>query len=74
MYWLYISSPENFAGDMYLCILNTFFVPDFKNTVRDDESIWFMQDGAPVHTARATPEYLKDLLWNQIVGRHFEIE
>ncbi|GFV00431.1 uncharacterized protein TNCV_3644091 [Trichonephila clavipes] len=41
-----------FNGDRYRAMITNFFIPELNN--HDVQELWFQQDGATCHTARAT--------------------
>ncbi|GFV36643.1 uncharacterized protein TNCV_1033191 [Trichonephila clavipes] len=45
-------------GDRYSAIIANIFIPELNN--QDVQELWFQQDGATCHTARATIDLLKD--------------
>ncbi|GFT36126.1 hypothetical protein TNCV_3778411 [Trichonephila clavipes] len=45
-------------GDRYRAIITNFFIPELNN--HDVQELWFQQDGATCHIARATIDLLKD--------------
>ncbi|GFU41338.1 hypothetical protein TNCV_3011581 [Trichonephila clavipes] len=45
-------------GDRYRARITNFFIPELNN--HDVQELWFQQDGATCHTARATIDLLKD--------------
>ncbi|GFV74139.1 uncharacterized protein TNCV_4510451 [Trichonephila clavipes] len=45
-------------GDRYRAMTTNFFIPELNN--HDVQELWFQQDGATCHTARATIDLLKD--------------
>ncbi|GFX42610.1 uncharacterized protein TNCV_261451 [Trichonephila clavipes] len=49
-------------------MITNFFIPELNN--HDVQELWFQQDGAPYHTARATIDLLKDtfdyFLWGYV--------
>ncbi|GFU88792.1 hypothetical protein TNCV_4444691 [Trichonephila clavipes] len=45
-------------GDRYRAMITNFFIPELNNY--DVQELWFQQDGATCHTARATIDLLKD--------------
>ncbi|GFX65333.1 hypothetical protein TNCV_3168801 [Trichonephila clavipes] len=45
-------------GDRYRAMITNFFIPELNN--HDFQGLWFQQDGATCHTARATIDLLKD--------------
>ncbi|GFS49726.1 DUF4817 domain-containing protein [Trichonephila clavipes] len=47
-------------GDRYRAMITNFFIPELNN--HDVQELWFQQDGATCHTARATIDLLKDSL------------
>ncbi|GFW96813.1 uncharacterized protein TNCV_2159491 [Trichonephila clavipes] len=47
--------------------LTNFFIPELNN--HDVQELWFQQDGATCHTARATIELLKDTLGDRLISR-----
>ncbi|GFV77668.1 transposable element Tc3 transposase [Trichonephila clavipes] len=47
-----------FNGDRYRAMITNFFIPELNN--HDVQELWFQQDGATCHTARATINLLKD--------------
>ncbi|GFW78091.1 uncharacterized protein TNCV_135611 [Trichonephila clavipes] len=47
-------------GDRYRAMINNFFIPELNN--HDVQELWFQQDGATCHTARATIDLLKTRL------------
>ncbi|GFX03957.1 uncharacterized protein TNCV_4678622 [Trichonephila clavipes] len=47
-----------FNGDRYRAMITNFFIPELNN--HDVQELWFQQDGAACHTARATIDLLKD--------------
>ncbi|GFV60657.1 putative transposable element [Trichonephila clavipes] len=48
-------------------LLLTFFIPELNN--HDVQELWFQQDGATCHTARATIDLLKDTLGDRLISR-----
>ncbi|GFX03509.1 putative transposable element [Trichonephila clavipes] len=47
-------------GDRYRAMITNFFIPELNN--HDVQELWFQQDGATCHTARATIDLLKTRL------------
>ncbi|GFT19254.1 DUF4817 domain-containing protein [Trichonephila clavipes] len=45
-------------GDQYRAMITIFFIPELNN--HDFQELWFQQEGATCHTARATIDLLKD--------------
>ncbi|GFV45534.1 transposable element Tc3 transposase [Trichonephila clavipes] len=54
-------------GDRYRAIITNFFIPELNN--HDVQQLWFQQDGATCHTARATIDLLKDTLGDRLISR-----
>ncbi|GFU48006.1 DUF4817 domain-containing protein [Trichonephila clavipes] len=54
-------------GDRYRVMITKFFIPDLNN--HDVQELWFQQDGATCHTARATIDLLKDTFGDRLISR-----
>ncbi|GFW50564.1 uncharacterized protein TNCV_2888671 [Trichonephila clavipes] len=54
-------------GDRYRAMITNFFIPELNN--HDVQDLWFQQDGATCHTARATIDLLKDTLGDRLISR-----
>ncbi|GFW32363.1 uncharacterized protein TNCV_675221 [Trichonephila clavipes] len=48
-------------------MITNFFIPELNN--HDVQELWFQQDGATCHTARATIDLLKDMLGDCLISR-----
>ncbi|GFW64344.1 putative DD41D transposase [Trichonephila clavipes] len=48
-------------------MITNFFFPELNNY--DVQELWFQQDGATCHTARATINLLKDTFGNRLISR-----
>ncbi|GFU11626.1 transposable element Tc3 transposase [Trichonephila clavipes] len=48
-------------------MITNFFNPELNN--HDVQELWFQQDGAPCHTARATIDLLKDTFGDRLISR-----
>ena len=48
-------------------MINDFFVPELNRL--DPGELWFQQDGATCHTARATIDLLKETFGERIISR-----
>ncbi|GFW78022.1 uncharacterized protein TNCV_134921 [Trichonephila clavipes] len=48
-------------------MITNFFIPELNNN--DVQELWFQQDGATCHTARATIDLLKDTLGDRLISR-----
>ncbi|GFW79886.1 uncharacterized protein TNCV_3898871 [Trichonephila clavipes] len=56
-----------FNGDRYRAMITNFFIPELNN--HDVQELWFQQDCATCHTARATIDLLKDTLGDHQISR-----
>ncbi|GFS86509.1 uncharacterized protein TNCV_513671 [Trichonephila clavipes] len=54
-------------GDWYRAMITNFFIPELNN--HDVLELWFQQDGATYHTARATIDLLKDMFGDRLISR-----
>ncbi|GFU20416.1 putative transposable element [Trichonephila clavipes] len=54
-------------GDRYRAMNTNFFIPELNN--HDVQKLWFQQDGATCHTARATIDLLKDTFGGRLISR-----
>ncbi|GFW21736.1 uncharacterized protein TNCV_2529351 [Trichonephila clavipes] len=54
-------------GDRYRAMITIFFIPVLNN--HDVQELWFQQDGATYHTARATIDLLKDTFGDRLISR-----
>ncbi|GFV01375.1 putative transposable element, partial [Trichonephila clavipes] len=54
-------------GDRYRAMITNFFIPELNN--HDVQELWFQQDGATCHTARATIDLLKDTFRDRLISR-----
>ncbi|GFV26010.1 uncharacterized protein TNCV_2693761 [Trichonephila clavipes] len=54
-------------GDRYRAMITNFFIPELNN--HDVQELWFQQDGATWHTARATIDLLKDTFGDRLISR-----
>ncbi|GFX06839.1 uncharacterized protein TNCV_1201541 [Trichonephila clavipes] len=48
-------------------MITNFFIPELNN--HDIQELWFRQDGATCHTARATIDFLKDTFGDRLISR-----
>ncbi|GFU53371.1 putative transposase [Trichonephila clavipes] len=53
--------------DRYRAMITNFFIPEWNN--HDVQELWFQQDGATCHTARATIDLLKDTFGERLISR-----
>ncbi|GFX22301.1 DUF4817 domain-containing protein [Trichonephila clavipes] len=53
--------------DRYRAMITNFFIPELNN--HDVQELWFQQDGAICHTARATIDLLKDTFDDRLISR-----
>ncbi|GFU64251.1 DUF4817 domain-containing protein [Trichonephila clavipes] len=54
-------------GDRYRAMITNFFIPELNN--HDIQGLWFQQNGATCHTARATIDLLKDTFGDRLISR-----
>ncbi|GFV57461.1 uncharacterized protein TNCV_1609061 [Trichonephila clavipes] len=54
-------------GDQYRAMITNCFIPELNN--HDVQDLWFQQDGATCHTARATIDLLKDTFGDCLISR-----
>ncbi|GFX43242.1 uncharacterized protein TNCV_2389501 [Trichonephila clavipes] len=54
-------------GDRYRALITNFFIPELNN--HDVQELWFQQDGATCHTARATIDLLKYTFGDRLISR-----
>ncbi|GFS88394.1 putative DD41D transposase [Trichonephila clavipes] len=54
-------------GDRYRAMITNFFIPEFNN--HNVQELWFQQDGATFHTARAPIDLLKDTFGDGLISR-----
>ncbi|GFV68478.1 uncharacterized protein TNCV_3129341 [Trichonephila clavipes] len=54
-------------GDRYRAMITNFFILELNN--HDVRELWFQQDGATCHTARATIDLLKDTFGDRLISR-----
>ncbi|GFU42911.1 uncharacterized protein TNCV_3140711 [Trichonephila clavipes] len=54
-------------GDRYRAMITNFFIPEMNNHYVQE--LWFQQDGATCHTARATIDLLKDTFGDCLISR-----
>ncbi|GFU90179.1 transposable element Tc3 transposase [Trichonephila clavipes] len=53
--------------DRYRAMITNLFIPELNN--HDVQELWFQQDGATCHTARAPIDLLKDTFGDRIISR-----
>ncbi|GFW89377.1 histone-lysine N-methyltransferase SETMAR [Trichonephila clavipes] len=54
-------------GDRYRAMITNFFIPELNS--HDVQELWFQQDGATCHAARATIDLLKDTFGDRLISR-----
>ncbi|GFT68852.1 transposable element Tcb2 transposase [Trichonephila clavipes] len=54
-------------GDRYRAMITNCFIPELNN--HDVQELWFQQDGATCHAARATIDLLKDTFGVRLISR-----
>ncbi|GFT36008.1 putative LOC100569746 [Trichonephila clavipes] len=63
----YPNSAGDVHGDRYRAMITNFFIPELNN--HDVQELWFQQDGATCHIARATIDLLKDTFGDPLISR-----
>ncbi|CAI6370846.1 unnamed protein product [Macrosiphum euphorbiae] len=58
-------------GERYRSMINNFFWPKLYDM--DTEDMWFQQDGATCHTARATMDILRERFEGMVISRNGDI-
>ncbi|GFU51764.1 uncharacterized protein TNCV_1203001 [Trichonephila clavipes] len=53
-------------GDRYRAMITNFFIPELNN--HDVQELWYQQDVATCHTARATIDLLKDTFGDRLIS------
>ncbi|GFV33433.1 DUF4817 domain-containing protein [Trichonephila clavipes] len=53
-------------GDRYRAMITNFYIPELNN--HDVQELWFQQDGATCHIARATIDLLKDTFGDHLIS------
>ena len=69
--------PGTVNADDYLVIIRDFFLKDVQQEMGLNcipETMWFMQDGAPAHTAISTRDFLRKTFGPRVVSRYMPIE
>ncbi|GFV87530.1 DUF4817 domain-containing protein [Trichonephila clavipes] len=59
-------------GDRYRAMITNFFIPELNN--HDVQELWFQQDGATCHTARATIDLLKHTFGDRLISPFWTCE
>ncbi|GFV35963.1 uncharacterized protein TNCV_2867211 [Trichonephila clavipes] len=54
-------------GERYRAMITNFFISELNN--HDVQELWFQQDSATCHTARATIDLLKDTFGDRLISR-----
>ncbi|GFX45593.1 DUF4817 domain-containing protein [Trichonephila clavipes] len=69
-FWLngYVNKTAAFGVKLiHKSTITNFFIPELNN--HDVQELWFQQDGATCHTARATIDLLKDTFGDRLISR-----
>ncbi|GFY10864.1 uncharacterized protein TNCV_1123861 [Trichonephila clavipes] len=68
-YFLKNDEGHNFTnnGGRYRAMITNFFIPELNN--HEVQELWFQQDGATCHRARATIDLLKDTFGDRLIQR-----
>lgn len=63
--------PSTVTGAAYRAVISELFLPDLIVKCGSADHFWFMQDGAPAHTAAETKELLAELFQDRVVSHGF---
>lgn len=61
------------TSERYINMVNTFFIPELQRRGVDLQDVWFQQDGASAHTARASMAVLRQLFPHRLISRFGDI-
>lgn len=61
------------TSERYIHMVNTFFIPELQRRGVDIQNVWFQQDGATAHTARASMAVLHRLFSNRLISRFGDV-
>jgi hypothetical protein len=61
------------TAERYIGMINTFFIPELRRRRIAINRVWFQQDGATAHTARASMDVIRRLFPNRLVSRFGDI-
>ncbi|GFT62702.1 uncharacterized protein TNCV_3096351 [Trichonephila clavipes] len=64
---VYVEAPLHPEKLTVRATITNFFIPELNN--HDVQELWFQQDGATCHTARATIDLLKDTFGDRLISR-----
>ncbi|GFT18276.1 uncharacterized protein TNCV_710831 [Trichonephila clavipes] len=62
-----VTTLQSMVISRYRAMITNFFIPELNN--HDVQELWFQQDGATCHTARATIDLLKDTFGDHLISR-----
>jgi len=57
------------TSERYVAMLRNFCEPELRSRGIDLSSVWFQQDGATAHTARASKSVLREMLPQHVISR-----
>lgn len=58
----------------YVDMITDFFIPELEREGIDIDHVWFQQDGATAHTARASMAALRALFPGRVISRFGDVE
>jgi len=71
--WPFFEDNEGAAvtvtSECYVAMLRNFCEPELRHRGIDPSSVWFQQDGATAHTARASMSVLGEMFKQHIISR-----
>uniref|UniRef100_T1H4W2 Tc1-like transposase DDE domain-containing protein n=1 Tax=Megaselia scalaris TaxID=36166 RepID=T1H4W2_MEGSC len=59
------------SGESYRNLIRNYFIPPYLRITGRFETYWIMQDGAAVHTARETTDFLRQEFGDRVISLHF---
>lgn len=60
-------------SERYIAMLENFFIPEFRRRGIDTRNVWFQQDGATAHTARASMEVVRRIFPGHVISRFGDV-
>lgn len=61
------------TSDRYINMITNFFLPELQRGGIDIGRIWFQQDGATAHTARASMRVLREIFEERVISRFGDV-
>lgn len=60
-------------SERYIAMLENFFIPELRRRGIDTRNVWFQQDGATAHTARASMEVVHRIFPGHVISRFGDV-